>query len=165
MGEKFERLQDWLSRQQLPRGFEMMKDPEWVARFVKGMMESAMSGNPSAGLSGLQDSAAADPEGREKEFQAAISSIEAQWSESRDYLVLKLPMNGDPDWDTLRVMAKEERLKLEGLPGRKPQVLKLPSPILPRSTRAVLKGGMLRIRMKKKPASRYIDISVEEGQE
>ncbi|SDR90290.1 hypothetical protein SAMN05444162_0305 [Paenibacillaceae bacterium GAS479] len=161
MGGRFDRMQDWLSKQQLPRGFDMMKDPEWVASFVKGMMESAMSGNPSAGLSGLQETA--EQEGKDKEFQAAISSIEAKWSESREYLVLKLPMNGDPDWDTMRVMAKEDKLKLEGLPGRKPQVLKLPSPILPRSTRAVLRGGVLRIRMKKKMASRFIEISVEEG--
>lgn len=161
MTGKFERMQDWLSKQQLPRGFELMKDPEWVAGFVKGMMESAMSGNPSAGLSGTQQTD--DKESKEKDFKAAVSSVEAEWSEGREYLLLKVPMNGDPDWDTLRVLAKEERLKLEGLPGRKPQVFKLPSPIMPRSTRAVLRGGVLKIRMKKKLAGRYIDISIEDG--
>lgn len=58
---------------------------------------------------------------------------------------------------------KEERLRIEGLPGRRPQSLPLPAPVQPRSTRAMIKGGVLRVRLKKKSPSKYIDVFIEEG--
>ncbi|ASS65002.1 MULTISPECIES: Hsp20/alpha crystallin family protein [unclassified Paenibacillus] len=161
MGSKWDQMQEWLARQQLPKGFEAMKEPEWVARIVKQMMEGALSGSPTAGLSGMQDTA--DKAKKGENFKAGISSLGAEWTENKEYLLLKLPLQGEADAETLRVRVKEERLRIEGLPGRRPQSLPLPAPVQPRSTRAMIKGGVLRVRLKKKSPSKYIDVFIEEG--
>jgi HSP20 family molecular chaperone IbpA len=161
MGSRWDQMQEWLARQQLPKGFEMMKEPEWVARIVKQMMEGALSGNPSAGLSGMQDTA--DKAKKTEDFKAAISSLGAQWSENKDYLLLKLPLQGEADVQTLRVRVKEERLRIDGLPGQRPHSMPLPAPVQPRSARAIIKEGVLRVRLKKKQPGKYVEVFIEEG--
>lgn len=94
MGSKWDQMQEWLARQQLPKGFEAMKEPEWVARIVKQMMEGALSGSPTAGLSGMQDTA--DKAKKGENFKAGISSLGAEWTENKEYLLLKPPCRVKP---------------------------------------------------------------------
>ncbi|MBD2869525.1 hypothetical protein IDH41_13125 [Paenibacillus sp. IB182493] len=132
MASKWDDLERWMENQRLPRGFELLREPDWVERYVRKMMTKALP--EAAG--------------------AVIGGGSADFSETRHFVHVKLKLPEGFDKDRLRLFVREDRLRLEGLPGDKTETIKLPKLVKPRVCKTLLKDGVLQVKLRKRPANR-----------
>lgn len=120
--------------QQLPKGFEMLREPDWVQSFVRKMMTKSM------------------PEiaGR------MTGNSTAKTTETKLHLGVKLKLPSGYDRDSIRLYVREDRIRVEGLPNGMHETVKLPKLVNPRICQAVVKDGMLQIKLRKRPLSRKV---------
>ncbi|PWW05689.1 hypothetical protein DFQ01_104251 [Paenibacillus cellulosilyticus] len=128
---KWDDMEQWMKKQQLPRGFEALKDTGWVERYVKSMMANAMPEKP-----------------------AMPGSSNAETFETHHFIVIKwkLPRGVHPS--SLRLFVREDRIRIEGLPEQKRETIELPKQVYPRVCRALCQDGVLQIKLRKKPFDR-----------
>ncbi|MCA0754547.1 Hsp20/alpha crystallin family protein [Paenibacillus sp. N4] len=130
MASKWDELERWMEGQRLPKGFELLREPDWVEQYVRKMMTKALP--EAAG--------------------AMIGKGMATFSESRHFLQVKIILPEGFEREMLRLMVREDRLRLEGLPGGKTETIKLPKLVKPRICKTLLKNGILQVKLRKRPA-------------
>ncbi|MNZ92350.1 hypothetical protein D3C78_1113730 [compost metagenome] len=129
---KWDDLERWMERQQLPKGFEVLREPDWVERYVRKMMTKALP--EAAG--------------------AMIGNGEASFSEAGQFIIAAIKLPAGYDKDRLRLYVREDRLKLEGLPDGKIETIKLPKLVKPRVCKTLLKDDVLKVKLRKRPTIR-----------
>ncbi|MEF3302025.1 Hsp20/alpha crystallin family protein [Paenibacillus sp. GYB003] len=125
---------DWKSFEQFfggkfPLGADLNRDTAWVDRVVKDVMSKALPHPIDVGLLG-------------KHFQTEVF-------ETHNNVIVKIHI---PDQETARRIRPYigfNLLKLEGAADDKTQTVKLTSPIVPESCKAVYKNGVLQLHMRK----------------
>ncbi|AJY77293.1 Hsp20/alpha crystallin family protein [Paenibacillus beijingensis] len=139
MGSKWEDMQSWLAKQQLPKGFDMMKEADWVGRLVRQMMTSAMEG----------------------QRQNEGGQSRAEFVETQRHLLVKIALPQAAAPDSLRLLVREDRLKITGLPGQEEERIKLPKPVIPRACQAAYRNGILKVKLRKRPFNRsYLETAI-----
>ncbi|ANY68647.1 hypothetical protein BBD42_20855 [Paenibacillus sp. BIHB 4019] len=133
MDSKWDELERWVEGQKLPKGFDVLREPDWVEQFVRKMMTKA-----------LPEAAGAIAE------QASPYSF----SQSEQFIIVKFPLPAHVRSEELRLWVKEDRLRVEGLPGNRKELIKLPVGVRPRVCRAIVKDGELRVKLRKRPVGR-----------
>ncbi|MBH5318094.1 Hsp20/alpha crystallin family protein [Paenibacillus sp. GSMTC-2017] len=135
MTSKWEDLERWMEGQKLPRGFDVLREPDWVEHFVRKMMTKALpdiAGHMSATTS------------------AAIS-------ESKQFLGVKFKLPDGCKRDDIRLLIREDMIRIEGLPGGKHELIKLPKLVQPRLSRATVKAGVLHVKVRKRMRGRKVN--------
>ncbi|WP_028610410.1 Hsp20/alpha crystallin family protein [Paenibacillus harenae] len=132
MASKWDDLERWMENQQLPKGFEVLREPDWVERYVRKMMTKALP--EAAG--------------------AMIGRGSAAFSETRHFILVKINLPDGFDREQLRLFVREDRLRIEGLPGGKHEIIKLPKLVKPRVCKTLLKDNVLQVKLQKRPANR-----------
>ncbi|WP_127530071.1 Hsp20/alpha crystallin family protein [Paenibacillus kobensis] len=128
---KWDDMEQWMKTQQLPRGFDALKDTGWVANYVKSMMADAI---------------------QEKGKLAGQNAAET--FETHHFIVIKWPIPRGVHPSELRLLVREDKVRIEGLPEGKKDTVPLAKQVLPRSCKALCKDGILQIKLRKKPANR-----------
>ncbi|RJE89917.1 hypothetical protein D3P07_06750 [Paenibacillus sp. 1011MAR3C5] len=132
MASNWDDLERWMEGQQLPRGFEVLREPDWVEKFVRKLMTKALP----------------DVAGHMTGTKAA------QTSESKLYIGVKFKLPPDSNKELLRLRVREDALRIDGLPGGKHEIVKLPKLVKPRICQAAVKDGTLHVKLRKRPISR-----------
>jgi HSP20 family molecular chaperone IbpA len=138
VASKWDELERWMEGQRLPRGFEVLREPDWVEQYVRNMMTKALP--EAAGV--------------------MIGGGSASFSETRGFVHVKIKLPEGSDLEQLRLLVREDRLRLEGLPGGKAETIKLPKLVRPKWCQALHKNGTLRVKLKKRPTSRTVHEAV-----
>ncbi|MHA7962764.1 Hsp20/alpha crystallin family protein [Paenibacillus sp. CAU 1782] len=128
MSTNWDDLERWLERQQLPKGMDILKEPDWVERFVRNMMTKSLP--EAAGVMGRNHNA---------EISVKGDFVHIEW---------KLPSTCEPDRLTLHVT--ERKVRLGGLKGGNKVDIKLPCLVIPRQCRAHSANGLLHIKLRKR---------------
>ncbi|WP_042162722.1 Hsp20/alpha crystallin family protein [Paenibacillus gorillae] len=133
MASKWDDLERWMEGQKLPKGFDLLKEPDWVEQFVRKMMTKAL---PEA--AGAMSSQGDDP----------------SFFETHHFVIVKFPLPPGVNRDELRLYVREDRIRIEGLPENRTETVKLPKPVKPRICRALVKNGILQVKLRKRPGAR-----------
>ncbi|EFM09911.1 conserved hypothetical protein [Paenibacillus curdlanolyticus YK9] len=140
MMSRWDELERWMQEQQLPRGFEALKNTGWIERYVKTMMTKAM---PEQMAQSVQtDQAAQQGHSRAETF------------ETHHFIVVKWPLPRGAHPSSLRLLVREDRIRIEGLPGDGKDTVKLPKLVLPRVCKALCRDGILQVKLRKRPVNR-----------
>jgi len=131
LASKWDELEKWMEGQRLPKGFEVLREPDWVEKFVRKMMTKALP-----------------------EAAGAITAAHASFSETEQFLLVKYKLPDNTERDQLRLFVREDRLRIEGLPGGKPDIVKLPKLVKPRICKAVVQANTLKVKLRKRPLNR-----------
>ncbi|MBE1446489.1 Hsp20/alpha crystallin family protein [Paenibacillus sp. OAS669] len=116
---------------------EMWKDTSWVEDYVKQILEKSLPKTSTL------KKAANNP---------------SEIFETHHFIIVKMKMadNANPI-----VKIRTDQVKVDGISGNNPQIIRLPCPIDPRGSRASYKDGILQIKMRKKKIDQtYREISV-----
>ncbi|OBZ08262.1 hypothetical protein A7975_27840 [Bacillus sp. FJAT-26390] len=132
MASKWDDMERWMERQQLPKGFELLRDPDWVEQYVRKMMTKSLP--EAAG--------------------ALIGGGSATFSETRHFVHVKINLPNGYDKELLRLFVREDRLRLDGLPGGKSETIKLPKLVKPRVCKTLVKNDVLHVKLQKRPTNR-----------
>lgn len=86
---------------------------------------------------------------------APSSRLNAEIFQTHKSVIVRIPVPQDIDEASIRLSINKLRLRVEGLPTAKSQhTLTLPVPVIVGSSRAVIRDGVLEIRMPKDPNDR-----------
>ncbi|SFI28790.1 hypothetical protein SAMN02799624_00137 [Paenibacillus sp. UNC496MF] len=140
MALDWEELEQWMEKQQLPKGFDVFRQSEWIENYVRGMMNKAIPAASSA-------------------FQTTNANV----AETKRFVVVTYPLGEAADLSALRLLAKEDRLKLSGLPGGDAETIRLPKLVLPRTCQAEYDGAVLKVKLRKRPPSKRSHIATIQG--
>ncbi|MCR2803144.1 hypothetical protein [Paenibacillus soyae] len=132
MSSNWDDLERWMEGQQLPRGFEVLREPDWVEKFVRRMMTKSLP-----------------------EIAGRITGTgAARATESKQYIGVTLKLPPGTDYGALRLFVREDAVRVEGLPGGKHELIKLPKLVKPKVCRASVKEGTLHVKLRKRAGSR-----------
>ncbi|QHW34346.1 hypothetical protein GZH47_28510 [Paenibacillus rhizovicinus] len=140
MALNWEELEQWMERQQLPKGFDMFRQSEWIENYVRGMMNKAI---PAA--------------------SSALQATNANVVETKRFVIVTYPIGETVNLAEVRLLAKEDRVKLSGLPGGGDETIRLPKLVLPRTCQAEYDGAVLKIKLRKRPPSKKSHIATIQG--
>ncbi len=132
VASKWDDMERWMERQQLPKGFELLREPDWVEQYVRKMMTKSLP--EAAG--------------------ALIGGGSATFSETRHFVHVKINLPNGYDKELLRLFVREDRLRLDGLPGGKSETIKLPKLVKPRVCKTLVKNDVLHVKLQKRPTNR-----------
>jgi HSP20 family molecular chaperone IbpA len=132
VASKWDDMERWMERQQLPKGFELLREPDWVEQYVRKMMTKSLP--EAAG--------------------ALIGGGSATFSETRHFVHVKINLPNGYDKELLRLFVREDRLRLDGLPGGKSETIKLPKLVKPRLCKTLVKNDVLHVKLQKRPTNR-----------
>lgn len=132
VASKWDDLERWMETQQLPKGFELLREPDWIEQYVRKMLTKAL------------------PEAAD----VRIGGESATFSETGHYVLVKIKLPDDFDKEQLRLFVREDRLRVDGLPNGKSETIKLPNLVKPRVCKTLLKGGVLQVKLQKRPTNR-----------
>jgi hypothetical protein len=132
VASKWDDMERWMERQQLPKGFELLREPEWVEQYVRKMMTKALP--EAAGV--------------------LIGGGSATFSETRHFIQVKINLPDGYDKELLRLFVREDRLRLDGLPDGKSETIKLPKLVKPRICKTLVKESVLHVKLQKRPTNR-----------
>ncbi|MFF2482023.1 Hsp20/alpha crystallin family protein [Paenibacillus sp. NPDC058071] len=130
MTSKWDELERWMEGQKLPKGFDVLREPDWVEQFVRKMMTKSLP--EAAGMMQQQDDG---------------PSV----FETHHFVFVKFPLPSGVERDSLRLFVREDRIRIDGLPGDRKETVKLPKPVKPKICRALVKNGVLQIKLRKRP--------------
>ncbi|WP_208403111.1 Hsp20/alpha crystallin family protein [Paenibacillus sp. BK720] len=140
---KWDELERWLDGQRLPKGFDVMKEPDWVEKFVRKMMTKSL---PSAANSILDQ--ADENEG-------------LSFFETHQDLLVKFHLPREVSRENLRLYVRDDRLRIEGLPNQQKEIIKLPKLVKPTICQAVVKNYILQVKLRKRPkAGTYYETDI-----
>jgi hypothetical protein len=140
---KWDELERWLDGQRLPKGFDVMKEPDWVEKFVRKMMTKSL---PAAANS-IMDQA---------EENEGISFFE-----THHFILVKFHLPREVKREELRLYVRDDRLRIEGLPNGQKEMIKLPKLVKPTICQAVVKNYILQVKLRKRPrAGAYYEADI-----
>lgn len=133
MSSNWDDLERWLERQELPKGMDILKEPDWVERFVRNMMTKS-----------LPEAAGAIKLGQSAEIGTSKEWVTVKW---------KLP--ADMDRSRLKLLVREKDLRIGDARGGngKKHVIKLPCLVRPRYCRAFVENGILHVKLRRRMGS------------
>jgi HSP20 family molecular chaperone IbpA len=132
MASKWNDIEKWMEGQQLPKGFEVLKEPDWVEQYVRKLMTKALP--EAAGvITGSKSSAV---------------------SETDHFVIVKINLPKDTDREQVRLFIREDRVRVEGLPKGNKETVKLPVLVKPRICKAQVKDDILHVKLRKRPVNR-----------
>ncbi|MFB9330614.1 hypothetical protein ACFFSY_32115 [Paenibacillus aurantiacus] len=138
MASQWEELEKWMRGQKLPTGFDLFRDPSWVENYVRGMVSKAL---PAVGN--------------------ALGTGVADVTETSRYVTIVYPVDAGSDLSQLRVLVREDKMRIDGLPGGKSETVKLPHLVLPERAAAVLEGNSLIVKIPKRPRRKKVaDVTI-----
>ncbi|NBD26378.1 hypothetical protein [Paenibacillus glycinis] len=140
MASNWEELEKWMENQQLPKGFDVFRQSDWIENYVRNMMNKAIPAASSA-------------------FQTSNSNA----VETKRYVIVTYPLGESADLSAVRLLVKEDLVKLSGLPGGGSETIRLPKLVLPRTCQADYDGAVLKIRLRKRPPSKRTHIATIKG--
>ncbi len=129
-----------MEEQQLPKGFDIFRQSEWIENYVRGMMNKAIPAASSA-------------------FQTSNANV----LETKRFVVVTYPLGEAADLTAVRLLAKEDRIKISGLPSGDSEVIRLPKLVLPRTCLAEYDGAVLKIKLRKRPPSKRSHVAKIQG--
>lgn len=132
MASKWDDMERWMEKQQMPKGFELLREPAWVEQYVRKMMTKALP--EAAGV--------------------MIGGGSASFSETRHFLNVKITLPEGFDKEQLRLFVREDRLRLDGLPSGKPETIKLPKFVKPKVCKTLVKDNFMHVKLQKRPTNR-----------
>ncbi|MDQ0058323.1 Hsp20/alpha crystallin family protein [Paenibacillus harenae] len=132
MASKWNEIEKWMEGQQLPKGFEILKEPDWVEQYVRKLMTKALP--EAAG--------------------AITGSKSAAVSETENFVVVKINLPKDTVREQVRLFIREDRVRVEGLPKGSKETVKLPVLVKPRICKAQVKDDVLHVKLRKRPINR-----------
>ncbi|WP_054024262.1 Hsp20/alpha crystallin family protein [Bacillus sp. FJAT-28004] len=132
MASKWDDMERWMEKQQMPKGFELLREPAWVEQYVRKMMTKALP--EAAGV--------------------MIGGGSATFSETRHFLNVKITLPEGFDKEQLRLFVREDRLRLDGLPNGKQETIKLPKLVKPRVCKTLVKENIMHVKLQKRPTNR-----------
>ncbi|AZN42120.1 hypothetical protein [Paenibacillus albus] len=140
MAGDWEELEQWMETQQLPKGFDIFKQSDWIENYVRKMMNKAL---PAA--------------------SNALKPSAANILETKRHVIVTYPLGESADLGALKLLVKEDRVKLSGMGSGESEVVRLPKLVLPRSCIAEYDGAVLKIKLKKRPPSKRSHIASIHG--
>lgn len=105
----------------------LFKDNNWIGSLMQDVMKKAAPSQVAHTFAG--------------------SHSEVFETHGNVFVRLKLPENANPR--AIQVYIAANSVKLDGLPGGRSQIIRLPVPVLPKSGKATYKNGVLQIQMRK----------------
>ncbi|MFD0695605.1 hypothetical protein ACFQZT_16010 [Paenibacillus sp. GCM10027628] len=84
--------------------------------------------------------------------KSSQEELQVDTSETDHHLIIKIRTPETMNLNHVRVLASTSDLKLKGLPGKKEQVIQLPTLVHSTSGRAFVKDGLLEIKIRKQNA-------------
>jgi len=132
MASRWEELERWMEGQHLPKGFEVIREPDWVEKFVRGLMTKALP-DASEVIKGKDTPGITETE----------QSITVQF---------RLPpgaRRGD-----IGLYVREDRLRIIDRESGNRTMVPLPVLVLPKVCQAAVKSGILYIKLRKRRASK-----------
>ncbi|RAP78073.1 Hsp20/alpha crystallin family protein [Paenibacillus montanisoli] len=137
---KWEELEEWMEGQQLPKGFDVFRQSDWIEKYVHGMMAKAL---PAA--------------------TAALNPASSNIVETKRHVVVTYPIGESVDLSSIRLVVSEDRIKLSGIAGKDAETIKLPKLVLPRTCAAEYDGSVLKIKLRKRPPSKRSHVATIQG--
>ncbi|WP_308634537.1 hypothetical protein [Paenibacillus silvisoli] len=137
---KWEELEEWMEGQQLPKGFDVFRQSDWIEKYVHSMLNKAL---PAA--------------------SAALNSASSNIVETKRHVVVTYPIGESADLSALRLVASEDRIKLSGIAGKDSETIKLPKLVLPRTCSAHYDGSVLTVKLRKRPPSKRSHVATIQG--
>ncbi|MBD2847262.1 hypothetical protein IDH44_18845 [Paenibacillus sp. IB182496] len=126
----WEQLQRWLAGKGLEATEEMMREPQWVEKMVSQAMKQSLP----------------------RLHRADRSNVEQEdCYETHHFVFVRFKLDKGVRRDQLRLLVRADRIKLEREDGKKPIRVKLPCQVQPRSCRALLRAGVLQVKLRKRP--------------
>lgn len=132
VASKWDDLERWMEGQQLPKGFEVLREPDWVERYVRKMLTKALP--EAAG--------------------AIIGSSSVTFSETAQYVIVKINLPSGFEREKLRLFVREDRIRIDGFPNGKSETIKLPKLVKPRVCKSLLKENVLHVKLQKRKTNR-----------
>lgn len=137
----WEKYREWLARQfpwDIGTPWERLQDPQWLEKYMSRI---------------LRDSGFARRKGDSRTSGLSPSPSVTIKRHARHLTVtIRLPAN--TDLRRVRLYAAADRLRLTGLPGVAGRLVRLPCPVVPRSGQAVMRGGRLVVRLRRRPSAK-----------
>lgn len=127
MASSWDELEKWMEFQQLPKGFDVFAQQDWVSDYVRKVMTKAL---PAAA--------------------SVLSNSKADIAETKRYINVTYPLGEDADLTQLSLFVREDQLRLSGLKGGKVDTIKLPKLVITRSCMARYDGSVLNIKLRKR---------------
>lgn len=129
MASRWEELERWMEGQQLPRGFEVVREPDWVEKFVKGLMTKAL------------------PEASEH-----IRDEQAPgFAETKQFITVQCRLQAGTRRGDIALYVREDRLRIVDRESGNRRLIPLPVLVKPRICHAAVKNGILYIKLRKRP--------------
>ncbi|MFC5450768.1 Hsp20/alpha crystallin family protein [Paenibacillus aestuarii] len=129
---KWEQIEKFLG-QKLPfgeKGQTFLDNMSWVEGYVQDMLKKAMPNT-------------------EVNTSSRAGSTSTETFETHEHVIVKVKLPKDEDPRAMRVFVKSNQIKITGYLSGKKKTVKLPTLVLPRSTRVTYKQRILEIRVRK----------------
>lgn len=140
MASKWDDLERWMEAQKLPKGFDVLREPDWVEQFVRKLMTKA-----------LPDAADVLPG----------SAPSAATFETHHFVIVKYKLPPGTLQEDLQLFVKADKVKIQGLPEGGSETVKLPKPVYPRRCRALVKNGVLQVKLRKRAdGGKYVSVDI-----
>ncbi|MHA6483766.1 Hsp20/alpha crystallin family protein [Paenibacillus sp. strain BS8-2] len=129
MASRWEELERWMEGQQLPKGFEVIREPDWVEKFVRGLMTKAL------------------PEASEQ-----IHDDQAPgFTETKQFLTVQCRLPAGTRRGDISLYVREDQLRIMDLQRETRRLVPLPVLVKPRICQAAVKNGILYVKLRKRP--------------
>lgn len=115
--------------QQLPRGFEVIREPDWVEKFVKGLMTKAL------------------PEASEQIRDEPAPGF----AETKQFITVQCRLQAGARKGDIALYVREDRLRIVDRQSGNRRIIPLPVLVKPRICRAAVKNGILYVKLRKRP--------------
>jgi hypothetical protein len=132
---------------------QFLQQPEWVQNIVRDALSSALPG-------GLQPSPSRSGRGSGKATMRP-SHVSTEVFETHRQVIAKIQLPSKEHARALQVLVRSDAIKLIGLSGGEPVLIRLPAPVVARSARARFRERVLEVYAQKRKKGRYIETFVE----
>ena len=140
----WEQMKRWMGQGGLPQAQEMLKQPDWIERYVGQLIGGAL---PAIQM-GTQGS------GKPEVF------------ETHRFVIVKLVIPAGVREEELRLYVRADRIKLVFGNGKDDLITRLPCLVVPSTYRSLLVSGVLQVKLKKRRAGdQYIEALIRKSPE
>ncbi|MDQ6421080.1 Hsp20/alpha crystallin family protein [Paenibacillus sp. LHD-117] len=139
MASKWEELERWMEGQHLPKGFEVIREPDWVEKFVRNLMTKAL------------------PEASDRISDARAPGI----AETKSFITVQYRLPAGSGRGDIQLYVREDRLRVVDRASGNRELIPLPMLVKPRICQAAVKNGILYVKLRKRPSmSKYVEHSI-----
>ncbi len=123
----------------MPKGFEVIRESDWVEKFVRGLMTKAL---PEAS-------------GQIRDEQAP------GFAETKQFITVQCPLPAGTRRGDIGLYVREDQLRIVDRHSGNRRLVPLPSLVKPRICQAAVKNGVLFVKLRKRPRLlQYVEHSI-----